>query len=213
MIDHTSARSKWARLMEWLGADSSQVLSTYDKVIVPRYEEPHRHYHTLAHIVACLDVLGQLAPLGLDVEAIELALWFHDIIYDPFSKDNEEASAKLLLGVAPSLGIPNSTTEEAVRLILLTRHSAAPEVGDLTGAYMIDADLSILGESSDFFDSYEAAIRAEYAQVPDAIFWPRRKEVLLSFLSRDRLYLSEEFHRQYEASARANLRRAVDRIA
>jgi predicted metal-dependent HD superfamily phosphohydrolase len=60
--------------------------------LVARYREPHRAYHNLDHIADCLEKL-ELARSMLrddDFKAVELALFWHDAVYDPRAADNEE---------------------------------------------------------------------------------------------------------------------------
>src|SRR5262249_22011217 len=58
---------------------------------------------------------------------------------------------------------------EVGRLIRLTKtHDVA--AGDPLGAIMISIDLSILGADVATYDAYAAAIRQEYAHVPDAAY-------------------------------------------
>ena len=59
------------------------------------YSEPHRHYHTTAHIDACLAELDLAGDLASDRGEVEVALWFHDAIYRSWRHDNEQRSADL----------------------------------------------------------------------------------------------------------------------
>jgi predicted metal-dependent HD superfamily phosphohydrolase len=94
---------------------------------------PHRHYHTLAHLAAMLAIVRPWP-------VVELAVWFHDAVYDPRATDNEEASAERSL---PAVGAAPATVAEVARLVRLTAtHDPAP--GDGAGALLCDADLSIL---------------------------------------------------------------------
>src|SRR5687767_4640444 len=95
--------------------------------LLRRWSEPHRRYHTLEHLQAVLAVVDEHADLAADADAVRLAAWYHDAVYEPFATDNEARSAAL----APS--------EEVSRLVLLTAgHKVA--VGDRNGALLADAD-------------------------------------------------------------------------
>jgi predicted metal-dependent HD superfamily phosphohydrolase len=138
----------------------------------------------------------------------ELAVWLHDVVYDPRATDNEERSADLAEGLLVAGGVAAAVA--AVRaLILATRHAAPPEEHD--ARYVVDADLAILGADPAAFDRYEAQVRREYAHVPDAEWRERRPRVLRRFLDRERIYQTPEFAR-LEAPARANLARSLLRL-
>ena len=62
-------------------------------MIRDRHCEAHRHYHTLSHLSEMLFYGDQFELTRPD--AFFLAVFFHDIIYEPTSKDNELASAQL----------------------------------------------------------------------------------------------------------------------
>ncbi len=161
-----------------------------------RYAEPHRHYHTLEHIEHCLEEFDPLQ--AADPEAVELAIWFHDAIYDTRRHDNEERSAEWLLQELPE-------ARRAAALILVTKHHKASTPDE---ALLVDVDLAILGQSEERFDRYERQIRAEYAWVPEDVFRRKRAELLDGFLARPFIYGTEPFRAKYEAAARANLSRS-----
>jgi predicted metal-dependent HD superfamily phosphohydrolase len=171
------------------------------------YSEPHRHYHNWRHIQSCLHEFSLVRRECQHPDDVELALYFHDAIYDPTRDDNEEASAALAVKLLSHL--PPAQLDHVRSLILATRHRDAPS--DADARLICDLDLSILGQPADVFDAYDAAIRREYAHVPDVDFAAGRAAVLRSFLQRPRIYHAEFFHTRYDRSARDNLRRAAER--
>ncbi len=60
--------------------------------LLSAYAEPHRHYHTQHHIAACLEALDAHRHCAERPEEVELAIWFHDAVYDTRRTDNEEAA-------------------------------------------------------------------------------------------------------------------------
>jgi predicted metal-dependent HD superfamily phosphohydrolase len=66
--------------------------------LLARWSGTHRKHHTVAHLHEMLDAIGRLAESGIefDREAVELAAWFHDAIYEIGRDDNEDRSAELL---------------------------------------------------------------------------------------------------------------------
>ena len=176
------------------------------------YAEPHRHYHDIRHIEACLVELAAVDGLTADGRKIlEYAIWWHDAVYDPTRADNEERSAVLAERDLAQLGVDAVTRATVARLIRATRdHKVAPH--DRLGALLVSIDLSILGQPAAEYDGYAAAIRAEYAHVADAAFRAGRAAVLRRFLAAPAIYPDAEFRRRYEAQARANIAREIARL-
>jgi predicted metal-dependent HD superfamily phosphohydrolase len=179
--------------------------------LVARYKAPDRTYHNLDHIRACLLEFDAARSLALEPDAVELAIWFHDAVYDSRRSDNEERSAELAEHAGRGLGVAESLLQSAVNLILVTRHQQAPAEGD--PMLMVDIDLSILGQPEAIFDAYEHAIRAEYGWVEQHAFIEGRTQVLRRFLERPRLFGTEHFFARYEDQARRNLQRSLDRLS
>ncbi|REJ76909.1 MAG: N-methyl-D-aspartate receptor NMDAR2C subunit [Acidobacteria bacterium] len=197
---------RWSQSWELLGlAPPDGVLER----LLERHAEDHRHYHDLDHVLDCLEKAVGSRAHQRDPAAVDLALWFHDAIYDPRRGDNEERSAELAeRELAPLL--PAELVSRIAGLILDTRHDSAPSSAD--GAVVVDIDLSILGETPQRFAAYEEAIRAEYEWVPEPLFRRERRRILQSFLERDAIYSTDSFREQYEERARANLERAIARL-
>jgi predicted metal-dependent HD superfamily phosphohydrolase len=174
--------------------------------LVTRYCEPQRAYHTLQHIAECFDRLDEAGDVS-ERAVIALALFFHDVIYDPTAKDNEEKSAAWATGLLRSAGASPEIGEKVAELILATKHDHVPI--EPSSQLMVDIDLSILGADQPRFDEYETQIRREYAFVPDEAFRLGRGAILRSFLERSAIFNTAHFHERYEARARTNLVRSL----
>ena len=85
----------WRRLNTDDGADSTAVVND----LIARYAEPQRAYHTLEHIMHCLGEFAGVREQAGEPEAVEVAIWFHDAVYNPLLKTNEKKSADLAAGV------------------------------------------------------------------------------------------------------------------
>lgn len=190
---------RWSIVAATAGADET----TIDRIgaeLTARYGEPHRRYHTLAHIEAIL-------PLVRGTEAT-LAAWFHDAIYDTTRHDNEARSAELARAALEELRFDASTIAAVERMIVATaRHD--PSGLDEAGRRFLDADLSILGSDPSRYDDYARQIREEYAWVPEPVYRTERAKVLAHFLERPAIYFTAEMHAQFEAAARKNLEREI----
>ena len=174
--------------------------------LLRRYAEPHRHYHDQRHLREVLDAVDRLGHHADDLEAVRLAAWFHDAVYDPRADDNEDRSAALA-----QASMPPPLAEEVARLVRLTAQHD-PALGDHNGAVLCDADLAILGAAEQRYDEYAADVRREYAHVPDGAFRTGRAAVLRRLLARDRIYCTATAYELWEDRARANLRRELSAL-
>jgi predicted metal-dependent HD superfamily phosphohydrolase len=170
------------------------------------YSEPQRKYHTLQHLGECFAALDACGLQGTHAGEIEIALWFHDAIYDVHRGDNEERSAQWASAVFGAANVPEDARRRVVGLVMATRHHQ-PSTGD--EQLLVDVDLSILGAAPGRFDEYDRQIREEYGHVGDALFNSKRAQVLEGFLKRERIFGTEAFHERYERQAKLNLARAL----
>lgn len=175
------------------------------------YRAPHRHYHTLQHLDECLSLLATHAPQAEHLAELRVALWFHDAVYDTQRRDNEQRSADWAQDALLAAGVPVEVAARVHALVMATCHAAPACTRD--EALLLDIDLAILGAEPARFDEYEQQVRAEYAWVPDILFRHKRRALLQSFLERDVLFLTPAFREQRERQARANLQRALVRLA
>jgi predicted metal-dependent HD superfamily phosphohydrolase len=169
--------------------------------LLARWSETHRKHHTVAHLHEMLDAIGELADAGVqfDREAVELAAWFHDAIYETGRDDNEDRSAEL----ARELLASSPIRDEVARLVLVTKtHTMADD--DINGAVLSDADLSVLGSEALRYRAYAAAVREEYAEIADEVFKPARAQVLASLLDGP-LFHTDVGRALWEEPARRNV--------
>jgi predicted metal-dependent HD superfamily phosphohydrolase len=184
--------------------------------LLEAYAQPRRHYHGLAHIEAMLMGLQQCRRLLHDPEAVELAVWFHDAVYDARAGDNEESSAVLARDALKERVEPVRLAKIEAFILATKRHELAgtsceDDRSDL--AHFLDLDLQILGAPANQFDAYEAAVRLEYAHVEDAAWRLGRAAVLQRFAARPGLYFSPFFAERLDRQARDNLTRSLARLA
>ncbi|MGW7363676.1 HD domain-containing protein [Streptomyces sp. NPDC054841] len=172
--------------------------------LLARWAEPQRRYHTTDHLVAVLGHIDTLAEYADDADLVRLAAWFHDAVYLPERSTNEERSARLAERALPELDIDEARTNEVARLVRLTKTHTVQE-GDSNGMVLCDADLAILASAPDAYAAYAAAVREEYAFVPDDAFRAGRADVLRHLLGLPRLFRTPYGERAWEAAARRNV--------
>ena len=178
--------------------------------LLSRYREPHRHYHTIEHVDACLVWLDWYRGVAERPELVELALWFHDAVYDPTAGDNEARSAALARVRLAALGVGVSSIAVVAEYVEATqRHTATRN----DCALLVDLDLTILGAAPIAYARFEAQIRAEYAHVPERAFALGRTHVLRGFLAKPQIFQIMGLHEQLERLARHNLEQRIEQLA
>jgi predicted metal-dependent HD superfamily phosphohydrolase len=198
----------WQRLGVARGTDGT--LADAYAALIARYADSHRHYHTARHIAECLAHFDAVCNRCKRPVEVELALWFHDAIYEPRARDNEAQSAAWALRVLRDAGVASDAAQRVSELILTTRHDALPATPD--EQLLVDIDLSILGAAAARFDEYEQQVRSEYGWVPQFLFNRTRLKILETFLARPVIYSTPHFHGLLEKKARENLARSCSAL-
>jgi len=176
--------------------------------LVKHYAAPDRHYHTKQHLAFCLqqlDLAGKRIP---HPARVEMAIWFHDVIYRSGQRDNEQRSAEWF-GQRASGIIPDDFIDPVLRLIEATTH--LDKVDGLDQQFICDIDLASFGCPWEQFVRNSEAVRAEYA-LPDEEFYRGEHRFLSTLLQRPRIFLTDFFHQLYEQQARSNITRFLDLI-
>ena len=166
-------------------------------------------YHDRQHLSEVLHHVDELMAADDPArEAVLLAAWFHDVVYDG-QGDDEERSARLahdeLARTAPD-GAP--LAEEVARLVRLTA-THRPGDHDRAGQVLCDADLAVLAADPERYAAYVQGVRTEYAHVSDADFAAGRAAVLRELLAKPTLFHTDEGRGRWERAARANVEREV----
>lgn len=169
-----------------------------------------RHYHSLAHLDACLRQFSSAHFLATEPVEVELALWFHDAIYRTWRRDNELRSAVWARMFVVAHGGPHDTAARISSHVMATAHVESPLSGD--AALVVDIDLSILGQPLPVYDEFERNVRREYWWVPKRRYAAARTAVLTSFLARPAIYHVPMFRERFEQRARENLARAIEAL-
>ena len=176
------------------------------KEIEKQYSDKSRHYHSLLHLENLLSELLPVRARFSNWNVVVFALVYHDIVYNVSKKNNEEKSAALAIKRLSHIGVTTETVHRCSDFILATkRHQPVDDEID----HFTDADLSILGSSSDDYRTYTNQIRKEYSIYPDFLYNPGRKKVLLHFLGMKTIYKTSYFQEKYENIARENLQAEI----
>lgn len=218
--EQASLLPRWQALWQRFGAEDTG-LAAAGWQIIDAYSTG-RHYHSQEHLASvlaeldwaksALDKSGELSNISADArqrlfDTVELALWYHDVVYDAKAKDNEAQSRNLFLSDAKKFGLPAAIRDEVAALIDLTAHHK--DAKTLAERLMTDCDLAVLGGSPAAFCKYDTGIRKEYAHVPPAVYKVARRDVLKSFLDQAHIFKTAAFRQKLEKAARKNLSGAI----
>lgn len=194
---------RWTGTWASLGIESD-LLPVFFRAIVAAYTDTSRRYHTLRHLCDIFMCLEQYRYQLENPLAVDLAVFYHDIIYSTYRHDNEERSAKHAQQNLQLLGCSTNLINLVAELINATkRHEPLQQTNNFY--YFLDADLAILAAPPDIYKQYTKSIRQEYSLVPDLLYRQGRAKVLRAFLERSSIYYSNDMCKQFDAMARKNM--------
>jgi predicted metal-dependent HD superfamily phosphohydrolase len=181
-----------------------------------KYSESYRHYHNHFHIGKMLRVLFEMKwkqREGVDTKVIITAICLHDVIYDAWSRFNEENSAdfaKMLVSIiAPNA---NAINLDIQKCILSTKHKEAFSAKDISIEEKMIRDLDLydfieINTPAARFKQFQQ-LRAEYFWLSELEFLNGRIEFLENLLKRHKIFLMDDFIK-YESEARDNITKYI----
>ncbi|XP_062582105.1 uncharacterized protein LOC134243892 [Saccostrea cucullata] len=200
-------RQRWLKLARDTLRVKEEVCQKWWGYIEQKYSESQRHYHTLHHLEEMFQHFDQYHEKMARPELVSLAVYFHDIIYDPKASDNEERSADIFIQFVKesSVNLKEDERDKVRDWILLTKSHSVQEKAESDLQYFLDIDMAVLGRSPEGYRTYAGQIRNEYSHYPDQDYRKGRSAVLRGFTQRQRIYASEEFHKLYHDIAIQNM--------
>ena len=200
--------TRWHRLTTPLVPDAARREAAFQE-LAAAYQAPTRHYHTLQHIAALLNRV-EAADLQ-DPTVVQLAVWFHDAVYNALKHDNEARSADLARAFLKDSALAPDRQQRVAFLIERTADHTQPQPPDDADLlYFLDADLSILGAPEAAYWAYARQVRQEYRLVPDLLYRPGRRKVLAKMLAAPVLFRTPALRAELDAAARRNLQLELD---
>jgi predicted metal-dependent HD superfamily phosphohydrolase len=202
--------SHWHRLTQPFQPDYARREAERARLMAA-YEAPTRHYHTLQHIHNLLDKVADF-PLQ-DAAVVELAIWYHDAVYEALRSDNEDRSAEWALAFLAETTLEPARQARVADLIRRTADHTQPQPqppADADLLLFLDADLSILGAPEAAYWDYARQVRREYRLVPDLLYRPGRRKVLAKLLAAPVLFHTPALRDELDAPARRNLQLELD---
>lgn len=184
--------------------DSAELVAELWTEIDREYSSSERHYHNLTHLVYMTNLAVRYKDNLTDPDTVLFSIFYHDIVYDSKSQDNEQKSADIACDRLIKLGVPADKIADCRHHIIATKDHKDSENNDTN--YLVDFDLAILGDTPENYKTYREKIRLEYSIYPDLLYNKGRKKVLQHFLRMDKIFKTVPFHENYEQMARENLR-------
>jgi predicted metal-dependent HD superfamily phosphohydrolase len=142
--------------------------ATWWKGIHTEYTKPYRHYHTLQHLSEFLGHYSAHKDLISDRHSFLLAIFFHDLIYEPMQCTNEDDSIQLFkLFVQDCHSAATATAGEdkvpkcsaaVIQLIELTKTHECGQSMALDSQLFCDMDMAILGASEERYGQYSGQV-------------------------------------------------------
>ena len=163
--------NRWNELWKKLGTTKNMESLYYQ--IIKAYSEKNRAYHNISHVEQCLNEFDQVKDRLKNPEEVELAIWFHDVIYNPKSISNEEESAEFAILELKKTEPINIRIDTVKGLILATKHDRSINTPD--AEYLVDIDISIFGYPPKIYKQYTKNIRTEYEWVPYSLYKKNEK--------------------------------------
>ena len=197
-IEHL--RVRFMVLLRKYGASSSFITDSWNDLKEKYYGED-RYYHDLWHLETMFREYDEIKSKLQYADETAISIFYHDFIYNPIRSDNEKRSAKRMRKVFRKTSFGN--VDYCFEQILSTKSHLISSDTDTN--YLLDMDLVILGKSAEEYIIYTQNVRKEYNVYPDILYKAGRRKVLNAFLSKERIYKTQEFIEKYEQQARLNM--------
>jgi predicted metal-dependent HD superfamily phosphohydrolase len=188
--------------------DKNDVINELWNEIEVNYSKKNRYYHTLQHLENLLYQLTEIKDKINNWDTILFTLYYHDIVYNPLKKNNEEKSAEFAEKRMSQILIPNPVIKNCKAQILATKDHFESKDSDTN--FFTDADLSVLGQEWEEYSQYFKNVRKEYSIFPDIIYNSGRKKVLKHFLEMKKVFKTEYFFSKLEQQAKKNLQKEFE---
>ena len=195
--------------------NDARLIAQLWKELQTAYSADDRFFHNLSHIEKMEEALAAVEAQIQDKDTLLFSVFYHDVVYDVVryvtTNDNEDQSAEVAGAALQSIGFPAEKIERCKQQIMATKTHKQSADNDTN--FLIDTDLSILGQPWEVYKTYMNNIRLEYEVYPDNIYYAGRSAVLKNFLRSARLFKTDYFHQLLEASAKENIARELEIIS
>lgn len=182
-----------------------QEISIWRQELFTNYENADRYYHNLVHVYNFIKLFEEHKTAIEKPLLFEVAIWWHDAIYEAKRNDNETRSVQLALRCWKNY---LSTTDlKYIAILISSTEKHLPLIEENDVHYFLDMDLSILATANHVYQQYVSYIEKEYTTYyPKVLYNIGRTKAMKSFHSRRQLYFTPFFNENYEFQAKNNIK-------
>ena len=205
--------TNWQLLLGNYTSDQAFIEKTWQEIF-DKYSGKKRFYHNLSHINALLEQADHYRSYINDLDVLQFAIWYHDVIYNPGAKDNELKSADFMETRLSSTALEQHRIQKCKEMIIGSKtHLVADGDDDNDLKFFFDFDfIDFRAKLFLVYENYAHSIRKEFKIYPNFIYNKGRKQALTSFLNRERIYYTKVFYNNYEMQARINIEREISKL-
>lgn len=197
----TNLKHRFYKLVSHYTKNEHLINNLWNSVTI-RYAENHRAYHNFSHLEELFIYFDTYIDKLKNPDVVAFSIFYHDVVYNIWKKDNEEKSAAFAMQELENLNFPLTFLADIKAQIIATKthHTIADDT-----KWLIDFDIAILGQSEEIYSNYTKKIRAEYKLIPNILYKKGRKKVLQHFIDKPFIYATDTFKESFEKQAKLNL--------
>ena len=185
---------------------NNQLFERLKEILKPYYEEEHRVFHAWVHIDSGLNFIEELNESNITIPDAGVLAWlFHDIVYNPLSKTNEEDSIVLLRKTVTGL-FSDDVINDAASIILDTKKHMIEYSKHLNySGYILDIDMSSLGLPLELFFYNRRLAMNEYQPFYSQEQIEQGTNYFIDQTLKNNIFKTDYFYLKNEEQARNNL--------
>lgn len=192
--------------------DDEALINKWWNYISDHYSKKSRAYHNLIHLSSMFREMDKHAEKLENSNCLSFSIFFHDVIYKSLRKDNEEKSAEVAIQALTEMTVQKYMIQMCSQQINSTKKHEPLERSGNDCLFLIDFDLEILSREWEEYEIYTKQIRKEYKMVPYPIYRNGRKDAMIKFLEKEKIYQTEFYQKEKEESARKNILKEINSL-
>ena len=169
-------------------------------------------YHNLDHLSFMFRLLDQYKDKLSRPKIVDLAVFYHDVVYNPRSKTNEEDSAERAATDLTKMGANQSTIDSVYVLIHASKDHKVNSVFADDTSFFLDSDMAILGSDPESYAKYAQGVARDFKSVEPLLYVAGRQN-FLSGLVDTRIFSTAEMYARFQVRAQQNIAHELEQLA